>query len=133
MREVGWNQLMKNRLALGLAGAYWGGRSVGAVEPHCLSVADFPAVSAHELDDYVVPTSETMEGKPKFPPTWDDWLRRARRGINAFALIYGEAHRGRLSTCLDELERMQEENPTMLPRPVVHDIWEELHWRFSKN
>ena len=35
-----------------------------------------------------------------------------------------------MTACLEELAALQEEQPTMLPRQVAQDIWEELHWRF---
>ena len=35
-----------------------------------------------------------------------------------------------MAECLDKLEQMQEKNPTVFPKLVIQDLWEELHWRF---
>jgi len=130
LRDMGWSQLMRNRLASGLASAAWGGRSVQTLEPHALGAADFTSTTAQEMDEFVVPTNDTAEARPRPAATWDEWLRRARRGVNVFAMVYGEEHRPKMMACLEELAALQEEQPTMLPKQVAQDIWEELHWRF---
>ena len=56
LRDLGWTQLMRNRLAIGLASAAWGGRSVQTLEPHVLGAADFASTTAQGLDEFVVPT-----------------------------------------------------------------------------
>ena len=61
MRDLGWNQLMRNRLALGIAGGFWGGRSAAGLEAHSIAAADFTQAIAQELDEFLVPPGEAME------------------------------------------------------------------------
>jgi hypothetical protein len=82
LREVGWNVPMRTRTALGFAGGYWGGRTAAHAESYALTVADFPAATTQELDEFMVPSSDTPETRPRPPATWDDWLRRVRRIVN---------------------------------------------------
>ena len=121
---------MRTRLALGLAGGFWGSRSVATAEKYSLTAGDFVGATAQELDEFIVPGDDNPEQRPRHPITWDDWLRRARRAVNIWALVYGEEWRGPLGKCLADLEQIQEDHPTVFPREVVMDIWEELHWRF---
>ena len=32
--------------------------------------------------------------------------------------------------CLEGLERLHDDHPTVFPKPIIQDTWEELHWRF---
>ena len=121
LRAVGWSLPMRNRLAHGLAGGYWGGRNVGVCEKWSLTAADFPGATTQELDDHLVPQDDTLEARPRNPATWDDWLRRARRGINVWSLVYGEEWRRPLTACLEGLERLHEEHPTVFPQYVIQD------------
>ena len=130
LREVGWDQPMKNRLAIGLSGGYWGGRGAGSIEAHSLSAADFESYTAAQLDDFRLPQEGNVEPKPRYPPTWDNWLKQARRGINIWCLVYGEQYREEMTACLAGLERMHEAEPNRFPREQVKNFWEELHWRF---
>ena len=117
---------MRNRLALGVAGGYWGGRTVTSAEAWALTAADFPGATTQQLDEFFVPSDDTMEPKPRPPVTWDDWLRRTRRSANIWSLVYGEEWRAPLSKCLADLEAMHEDHPTVFPKDVIMDLWEEL-------
>ena len=94
-----------------------------------LTAGDFQAATTQGLDEFVPASDDVMESKPGHPASWDDWLRSARCGINAWALVYGEEWRKPLTQCIDGLERLHEEHPTIFPKAVVQDTWEELHWR----
>ena len=78
MRQIGFNVKMTNRMRIGLTGGYFGGRGSNNMEKYALGAADFPHSTAQELDDFIPPTGEDVEAKPRFPSTWDDWLRRCR-------------------------------------------------------
>jgi len=121
---------MRNRIAIGLAGGYWGGRTLQGAEKHCLTASDFTAHTAQELDEFTVPSDDAAEQRPRPPATWDDWLRRVKRAIGIWALVYGEEWRPQLTACIDGLERLGDEHPTIFPREALKDIWEELAWRF---
>ena len=130
LREVGWNVPMRTRTALGFAGGYWGGRTAAQAEGYALTAGDFPAATTQELDEFMVPSGDTPEARPRPPATWDDWLRRVRRIVNLWVLVYGEEWRAVMAQCTADLERLHEEHPTTFPREVIKDIWEELCWRF---
>ena len=35
-----------------------------------------------------------------------------------------------MTGCLEGLERLHDDHPTVFPKPIIQDTWEELHWRF---
>ena len=35
-----------------------------------------------------------------------------------------------MTGCLEGLERLHDDHPTVFPQPIIQDTWEELHWRF---
>ena len=57
-------------------------------------------------------------------------MRRVRRAVNLWALVYGEEWRPFMTQCATKLEQMHDDHPTPFPREVIKDIWEELCWRF---
>ncbi len=61
MTTVGWPTVMTNRIALGLAGFYFGGRNASSTPSYHLTAADFPRSSQEEMDRHVVPIHEKME------------------------------------------------------------------------
>jgi hypothetical protein len=124
--EAGWNVPMRTRVALGFAGSFWGGRTAQVAEKYALSAADFPAATTQELDEFVVPSDDTPEVRPRPPATWDDWLRRTRCIVNLWALVYGEEWRPVMSQCANDLERLHEDHPTVFPKDIIMDVWEEL-------
>lgn len=87
LRAAGWGVRMRNRIAHGVAGGYWSGRSVANAEKYSLTAGDFVAGSAQELDEFVVPQDVAIDPQPRAPATWDEWLRRARQGISVWALV----------------------------------------------
>ena len=127
LREAGGNLTMRNRLALGVAGGYWGGRTAASAEAWALTAADFPGATTQQLDEFFVPGDDTMEPKPRPPVTWGDWLRRTRRSANIWSLVYGDEWRAPLSKCLADLEAMHEDHPMVFPKDVIMDLWEELN------
>eukprot|EP00971_Amphidinium_carterae_P156250 3097823-Amphidinium_carterae.2 len=129
LRQVGWCTTMRNRVAIGIASVSWGGRSHTLIEPHCLGASDFPSYTMQELDEYLVPTGDAVEQRPKQPPTWESWLRCARRQATTFSLVYGTPWKGIMVNALDQLEGLHESQPSMWPREQVYSLWEELGWR----
>jgi hypothetical protein len=130
LRQAGWTIPMTNRIALGCAGGYWGGGDHSHLEKHSLGAADFPRCTQQQLDDHRTPRDETIEARPRLPVTQDDWVRRARNGINVWCLVYGIEYREVLENALSGLEALHEEQPNVFPRDQVWAWWEELHWRF---
>ena len=116
------------RLAVGLAGPYW-----GTQKKHALTVADFVPHTDAELDAFV---QEARSGKPTndqkpAPPTrFEDWEMRARRQNEIWSLIYGAEWKPVRDHALEKLVLWHQSEPRKWPMTVVSEIWEELHWRF---
>ena len=129
LREAGFRQKITNRLAIGIAGAYWGGH-----ERYTLTASDFIAYTDAELDDYAMEArnpKSTGETRPSPPVRFDDWLGRARRSVDVWCLCYGEEWRHVKTTALDLLAAWHQAHPHRWPMEVVVNLWEELHWRFG--
>eukprot|EP00974_Lingulodinium_polyedra_P051705 4973080-Lingulodinium_polyedra.AAC.1 len=78
---------MRNRIALGLAGLWHGGRSHEGLEDSRLRVADFVAATAADFDEYTVQPVETKgEKPPRHPVAFSDWVKRARRQNHCYGL-----------------------------------------------
>ena len=83
LRTAGFRQRMASRLAVGLAGPYW-----GANERYHLSAADFISYTDAEL-----PEAKTAkisgDQTPPPPPRFDEWVARVRRQLDVWCLVYG--------------------------------------------
>eukprot|EP00971_Amphidinium_carterae_P351827 6492298-Amphidinium_carterae.1 len=132
MRQVGWPVPMKNRVALGFAGCLWGGRSHIVLDSYALGAADFPQTTAQEMDDFLTPTGDSLEARPRHPTTWETWMRCARREALAFSLVYGSPWREQMCQALDQLEHLHEGQPSMWPCDQIYSLWEELMWRLME-
>ena len=130
LRRAGWTQCVTNRLALSLAGGYWGGRTEEKAGPYDLLVTDFVPTTAQELDEFIVPTDDHVGDRPKVPAVWEDWLKRARRAAAIWALVYGEEWREPLMNLVTDLEKLADEHPTVFPQRELRNLMAELMWRF---
>lgn len=91
LRNLGCRQKMTPRLAIGLAGPYW-----GTQEKYALGVSDFVAHTDAELDAYAwenVKTKGQVETRPAMPTRLEEWESRVRRHIDMWCLTYGEEWR----------------------------------------
>eukprot|EP00435_Cladocopium_sp_Y103_P076069 s50_g75.t1 len=127
LRTAGFRQKMTSRLAVGIAGAFW-----GTHEKYCLGASDFVAFTDAELDAF---SSETRGGKaaseqrPSNPQRLDEWLTRVKRQIDVWCLCYGEEWRAVKVNAMEKLSAWHLASPHRWPLTVIMDLWEELHWR----
>lgn len=127
LRAMGFRQRMTSRLAIGLAGPFWGNR-----EKYCLSASDFIQYTDAELDAFANERSvkATADQRPAPPTRLDEWLARVKRQNEVWRLVYGEEWREVRESAVDTLAGWHQECPHKWPLHVVMDAWEELRWRF---
>ena len=86
LRSAGFRQRMTQRLAVGIAGPYW-----GAHEKHALSASDFIGYTDAELDQFASEARGTKQGsqeqRPAPPTRFDEWVARVRRQTDVWCLV----------------------------------------------
>ena len=128
LRSAGFRQKVTTRLAVGIAGPYW-----GTQEKFALSVADFVPCSDAELDQHAV---ETRTGKPQneqrppAPARYEDWANRVKRQTDIWCLVYGKEWRAVREHAAQVLGEWHLGAPHWWPLQILCEVWEELHWRF---
>lgn len=130
LRNLGCRQKMTPRLAIGLAGPYW-----GTQEKYAVSVADFVAYTDAELDTYAWEAGKAKpqsESRPAAPTRLEEWESRVRRQIDIWCLTYGEEWREVKTKAAKLLATWHTSAPHQWPLTVLMDCWEELHWRFTE-
>ena len=127
LRAMGFRQKMTNRLAIGLAGPFWGSQ-----EKFCLGASDFVYYTDAELDTFTVERTQktTQEQRPAQPTRIEDWESRVRRQNEVWSLVYGSEWKEVRQHAADTLAHWHQESPHKWPLNIVVDTWEELHWRF---
>ena len=87
LRSAGFRQKVTPRLAVGLAGPYW-----GTQEKYALSASDFVPCTDAELDQFAMEsrTGKTVaEQRPPMPNRYEDWVSRVKRQTDIWTLVYG--------------------------------------------
>eukprot|EP00434_Breviolum_minutum_P012254 symbB.v1.2.010803.t1/scaffold712.1/size170421/2 len=128
LRNLGCRQKMTQRMAIALAGPYW-----GTHEKYAIGVADFIAFTDAELDAYAWETSRpkvVTETRPAPPTRLEEWEARVRRHIDMWCLVYGEEWRSVKTRAAHLLATWHTGAPHQWPLTVMMECWEELHWRF---
>ena len=127
LRGLGFRQKVTTRLAIGIAGPYW-----GAHEKHTLSAADFIHYSDAELDAFTLDkqAKSGSEQRPAQPTRVEDWESRVRRQNEIWKLVYGTEWGEVREFALTTLVKWHHGSPHQWPLNVIMDVWEELHWRF---
>ena len=128
LRNAGFRQKVTPRLAVGLAGPFW-----GTQEKHALSAADFVPCSDAELDQHAVECrtgKPVNEQRPPAPTRYEDWANRVKRQTDIWALVYGKEWRAVKEHAAQTLGEWHLGAPHRWPLQIVCDVWEELHWRF---
>eukprot|EP00913_Durusdinium_trenchii_P022970 g21568.t1 len=123
-----FRQKISARLAVGLAGPYW-----GTSDKFALSAADFVQVTDAELDAFASEsrtTKQQSEQRPAPPTRLDDWVSRVTRQNQVWALTYGMEWLEVRQHALELLSGWHQELPHKWPLQIVMEAWEELHWRF---
>ena len=130
LRNLGCRQKMTSRLAIGLAGPYW-----GTHEKHAIGVSDFVAYTDAELDAYAWESGKTKsvaDARPAVPSRLEEWESRVRRHTDIWCLTYGEEWRTVKTKAAKLLATWHSSAPHQWPLTVMMDCWEELHWRFAE-
>ena len=128
LREAGFRQRVTPRLAVGLAGPFW-----GTQEKFALAAADFTLCTDAKLDQHAVDSrvgKPVSDQRPAAPTRFEDWQSRVRRETDIWCLVYGKEWRGVREHALETLSTWHSQAPHKWPLTVLIDIWEELHWRF---
>ena len=129
LRQAGFKQKMTPRLAVGIAGGFW-----GVHEKHCLSASEFVCYTDAELDAFASEARGTSKGgseqRPPPPTRLDEWVARVKRQNDTWALVYGEEWREVRASAVELLAGWHQAYPHKWPLNVIVDCWEELHWRF---
>ena len=123
LRAAGFRQKVTTRLAVGLAGPYW-----GTQEKYALSASDFVPCTDAELDQFAIEsrTGKAMsEQRPPMPARCGDWLSRE---ADVWALVYGAEWRAVRDHAANTLGEGHLETPHKWPLQVLCEVWEELHW-----
>ena len=128
LRKAGFKQKVTPRLAIGIAGPFWGSH-----EKYTLAASDFVPQTDAELDAFVQEIRSGKPGgdqRPAAPTKFEDWEARVRRQNDVWCLVYGLEWRRVRNHALELLTEWHQSEPHKWPLSVVSDIWEELHWRF---
>ena len=129
LRQAGFKQKMTPRLAVGIAGGFW-----GVHEKHCLGASEFICYTDAELDAFASEARGSSKGgneqRPPPPTRLDEWVARVKRQNDTWALVYGEEWRDVRSNAVELLAGWHQAYPHKWPLNVIVDCWEELHWRF---
>ena len=128
LRAAGFRQKVTPRLAIGLAGPYW-----GTQEKFSLSAADFTPCTDAELDQYAIDArtgKAVSDQRPAAPTRYEDWSNRVQRQNSVWALVYGKEWTGVRTHAAETLGNWHLQAPHKWPLQVLADVWEELHWRF---
>ena len=128
LRNLGFRQKMTPRLAIGLAGPYW-----GTQDKHSLGAGDFIQYTDAELDAYASEARNPKHGhdqRPAPPQRLDDWEARVKRQTDTWCLLYGEEWREVKVHAATLLAEWHQQSPHRWPLHVAQEVWEELHWRF---
>ncbi len=93
-------------------------------------MANLLAPNTQEVDEFALPSDDAPEPRPRPPAAWDGWLRRTRRIVNLWALVYDDEWCLGMSQRVASLERLHEDHPTVFPDELIMDVREEFCWRF---
>ena len=130
LRNAGFRQKVTTRLAVGVAGPYW-----GTQEKYALSAADFLPCTDAELDQFAVESrsgKQAQEQRAGPPSRYEDWASRVQRQTDVWVLVYGQEWRGVREHAARTLGEWHLGAPHKWPLPVLCEVWEELHWRFCE-
>ena len=83
---IKWPVLITNRVALSIAGLWWGG-----TENFTLLASDCATARVEQIENWSPPTEHKIEARSKPPTTFLTWLRYAENSIKVFGSAYGLA------------------------------------------
>ena len=93
-----------------------------------LGAADFPKCDQETIDDFVPPSDNKREKRPRAPQTVTMCSRCVDNHVKAFSLVYGREHENERTAAKKRFEWEHENNKHEFPCEEVFNIWEELNW-----
>ena len=130
MQQIGFPEVMSNRLAYGLASACWGGRDADHGEDHALMARDFPKVSEEGFDAWIAPMDHKREKRFGAITSASVWRNMTDNQIKVFGLTYGREHTSERTKCRNEMYAWHEAKPHIYPFKWLANTWEELWFQW---
>ncbi|CAE7323972.1 unnamed protein product [Symbiodinium sp. CCMP2456] len=120
---IKWPVLITNRVALSIAGLWWGGS-----ESFTLLAADCVTARTEQVEAWGPPTEHKIEARAKSPSTFLSWLRYAENAVRVFGIgsAYGLEHVQERMKFLKALQEAHEEDEHAFPFKYCMDLYEEL-------
>ena len=106
LQLIRWPVLINNRLALAIAGFWWGGE-----ESYTLLASDCATAKAEQVEAWTPPTEHKLEP----PPPFLTWLRYAENAVKVFGSAYGLEHVPERMAFLSALCEANEEDENAFP------------------
>lgn len=111
-----WPVLMTNRLLLGMAGLWWGGK-----EQYSLRPSDCVTARSEQLDTWVPPSDTKAEPRVRPPGVFN-----TENSVRVFGAVYGVEHVQERLDCLQALKEAHEEDDHAFPASFCIELFEEL-------
>ena len=118
---IKWPVLITNRVALSIAGLWWGG-----TESFTLLAADCATARVEQIENWSPPTEHKLEARSKAPTTFLTWLRYAENSIKVFGSAYGLEHVQERNKFLQALREAHEEDENAFPFVYCMQLFEEM-------
>ena len=117
-----WPVYITNRLALAIAGLWWGGK-----ESHTLLASDCATVRADQLETWTPPSDHKIEAHARPPASFLVWLRYAENQVRVFGAAYGIEHMSERLPFVKALHEAHDEDEHAYPVQYCIDLFEELN------
>ena len=118
---IKWPVLITNRVALSIAGLWWGG-----TESFTLLAADCATARVEQIENWSPPTEHKIEARGRAPTTFLTWLRYAENSIKVFGSAYGLEHVRERNKFLQALREAHEEDENAFPFTYCVQLFEEM-------
>ena len=117
-----WPVLITNRIALAVAGLWWGGE-----ESYTLLASECQTARADQVETWSPPTEHKIEERSKAPASFLTWLRYAENHTRVFGAVYGVEHMQERYDFLKALQEAHEEDKHAYQTAYCIKLFEELN------
>ena len=121
LQIIRWPILITNRVALAIAGLWWGGE-----ESYTLLASDCSTAKVEAQETWNPPSEHKIEPRQKAPAAFLTWLRYAENQIRVFGSAYGQEHVEERLEFLKALREANEEDENAFPHKYCIKLFEEL-------
>ena len=122
LQLIRWPVLISNRLALAIAGLWWGGE-----ESYTLLASDCATAKAEQVEAWTPPTEHKLESRARAPAAFLTWLRYAENAVKVFCSAHGLEHVPERMAFLSALREANEEDENAFPVGYCIKLYEELN------